>query len=568
MALSNAQLLMLDNLIYTDYCWSDMKVSSIVSNIKRDMASGKFKNRCEMSYDDWNNLISKIEADSVLMGYSVRHGNDEVGAAFFIDNPANPKDVNVVFRGTTGGAEWHDNGVGGYSIHTDFQEEALKYVKDIVKVKDYGNDITVTGHSKGGNKAQYVTLMTDDIFGRCVSFDGQGFSEEFIKKYEDEIAKKSSKIVSISAAKDFVNPLLYPIAGERIYIETQNFGLGVKNYHRPDILLDESGKLRPQGEQSEWCEALNKYTRYYISSVEEPERSIAIDGLLAILEDKPKENKVQTIAGVLSALFYADKGASTIAASQFANDIIDFTGEQVECFERAKDFVVDKGTEFIEDCIDDFNKAKDFVAEKGSELIEDGAAAINYLKEEGFDVIRETYGVAWGTLLSTMRSVSIPYLYFYELQHIEEDTSALTPDKMRIVAEEIGRKTAAYDSKTTEYGKQFVQMLNVNKNKLTVSKSGVASSRSGYVAADGGILIDTQSMRNYVTRLRRLSNTIMTTRSNIISLAADSRNPGLSQVAYMEAMQNYSRWLNNTADYLTQTAADFENIEREIKGQI
>lgn len=36
------------------------------------------------------------------------------------------------------------------------------------------DSITVTGHSKGGNKAQYVTVLSDKV-DRCISMDGQGF---------------------------------------------------------------------------------------------------------------------------------------------------------------------------------------------------------------------------------------------------------------------------------------------------------------------------------------------------------------------------------------------------------
>ena len=40
-------------------------------------------------------------------------------------------------------------------------------------------ELTVTGHSKGANKAMYTTIMCNNVT-RCVSFDGQGFSKEFL----------------------------------------------------------------------------------------------------------------------------------------------------------------------------------------------------------------------------------------------------------------------------------------------------------------------------------------------------------------------------------------------------
>lgn len=54
---------------------------------------------------------------------------------------------------------------------------ALKYKYE--KYPSYGfvddcSTITVTGHSKGGNKAK------DNSVDICIAFDGQGFSDEFI----------------------------------------------------------------------------------------------------------------------------------------------------------------------------------------------------------------------------------------------------------------------------------------------------------------------------------------------------------------------------------------------------
>ena len=46
-------------------------------------------------------------------------------------------------------------------------------------------NIIVTGHSKGGNKAQYVTINSkyNDLIDKCFSFDGQGMSPEAIEAF-------------------------------------------------------------------------------------------------------------------------------------------------------------------------------------------------------------------------------------------------------------------------------------------------------------------------------------------------------------------------------------------------
>ena len=46
---------------------------------------------------------------------------------------------------------------------------------------------------KGGNKAQYVGILSDKV-DRVLSLDGQGFSKEFVEKYQDLIDKNRHKI--------------------------------------------------------------------------------------------------------------------------------------------------------------------------------------------------------------------------------------------------------------------------------------------------------------------------------------------------------------------------------------
>lgn len=310
MALSNSQLLMLDNLIYTDYCDNGDTVGQIIKEMKRDLDNGKSIDACMMSESEWREIIAAIEGEPSLLDYTVQNyeNNTDTGmrAACFVDDVNHPTDVNVVFRGTSGDYEWHDNGEGGYLADTDQQKAAANYVNNLPK--DYGDSITVTGHSKGGNKAQYVTIVTDRI-SRCISFDGQGFSEEFLEKYGDRIAERAHRIESISASDDYVNCLLYSIAGIKTYVLTEKQG-DFLHYHKPNILLDENGNMRPSGDQSALSQFINEYTTYIISNVPEPQRSATIDGLIALLEEgEDKETIWQTIYAGSTAISYLDNFA-------------------------------------------------------------------------------------------------------------------------------------------------------------------------------------------------------------------------------------------------------------------
>lgn len=314
MALSNNQLLMLDNLIYTDRCANGRTVAKIIELLEQDIAKGKNIDEDGITTnDEWSQLIENIKDEPDLLNYTVQEyeDNEDTGmrAACFVDDVNHPTDVNVVFRGTSGDYEWHDNGEGGYLSDTEQQKAAVDYVNELPR--EYGS-ITVTGHSKGGNKAQYVTIVADpDRVDRCVSFDGQGFSEEFLEKYAEQIEERKYRIESISASDDFVNCLLYSIAGIKTYVLTEEQDEFIY-YHKPNILLDENGELRPSGEQAPLSKFINEYTTYIISNVPEPQRSAAIDGLVAIMEDgktKDKETIWQTIYGGATAVSYLDNFA-------------------------------------------------------------------------------------------------------------------------------------------------------------------------------------------------------------------------------------------------------------------
>ena len=99
----------------------------------------------------------------------------------------------VVFRGTGGTYNaWHDNVLGEYLPSTGIQKQAA----DFVNYDCMGFDqLTVTGHSKGGNLAMYTTVMCASV-AVCVSFDGQGFSLAFLHENMARIAEVSGKICS------------------------------------------------------------------------------------------------------------------------------------------------------------------------------------------------------------------------------------------------------------------------------------------------------------------------------------------------------------------------------------
>lgn len=173
---------------------------------------------------------------SHLRELEIRHSVLRYGAgltAITFVNPAN-NDATVVFRGTDGSyVKWFDNidglGTGG---GTPIQIEAFKYMEQL-RYLGY-NNVTVTGHSKGGNLAMYVTLFSP-IISRCINFDGQGFSDNFRRRYAQLIRERNHLIRTIAAHNDFVVILMGNIAGERFFVN--NNGSGAEAHYMSNILL-------------------------------------------------------------------------------------------------------------------------------------------------------------------------------------------------------------------------------------------------------------------------------------------------------------------------------------------
>ncbi len=97
----------------------------------------------------------------------------------------NTNEAIIAYKGTTGPGEWGDNVKAASSYMTGPQQEALEFAQNMV-ARGF-TSLTLTGHSKGANKAMLTTIMLDNVT-RCVCFDGQGFSVDFLA--DEEVAKR------------------------------------------------------------------------------------------------------------------------------------------------------------------------------------------------------------------------------------------------------------------------------------------------------------------------------------------------------------------------------------------
>ena len=234
MPLSTEQLLLLNNLMYmtaeeplrsiTAETYQGRTVRTMIESIDIKRFDEGKNYGSYMTGTDWQQILRSIQKDERLMQMTLAQTYVDTGvgggggvSALFTE-PGYGEAV-VCYRGTAGG-EWKDNFIGGGEtdvldgVSTLQQKNALSWYQSLA-LEDYAT-VTVTGHSKGGNKAKYVTILEPSV-DRCVAFDGQGFSDEFVKKYQRQIAGNQHKVRNCNVEGDYVNLLLNDVGTCEFY---------------------------------------------------------------------------------------------------------------------------------------------------------------------------------------------------------------------------------------------------------------------------------------------------------------------------------------------------------------
>lgn len=294
--LSTEQVLLLENLMYLTNAdplksITEMGSGKTVADLVNVDINSLADNQDYGSYmtgEDWKNLIQAVQNDDTLMNMQIvatHIDNAEGGGGGVSALLANPEtgEAVVAFRGTAGN-EWKDNFVGGGvtntvdGVSTQQQFNALEWYQSL-DLDDYST-ITVTGHSKGGNKAKYIAIM-DGSVDRCIAFDGQGFSDEFMDKYSELIASRQDKINNHNAEYDYVNLLLNDV-GNTTYYQGNDLGEGgfLEN-HCPNTMFkfndDGTFQMIPVKKRAEEMAELDEFLNSYLRSLSGDDKQKALE---------------------------------------------------------------------------------------------------------------------------------------------------------------------------------------------------------------------------------------------------------------------------------------------------
>lgn len=359
--LSTEQLLLINNLMYMS---NDAPLVSMVNGTEGktigDIVSGIDVNQLKntqsnelTSGDDWAKIIEAVKSDSQLMNMEVvtTHQDASGGKSLLLANPDTNEAV-VVFRGT-GKNEWKDNFEGGGptngsdGVSTQQQENTLDWYESL-ELDGY-DTITVTGHSKGGNKAKYVTVM-DDSVDRCVSFDGQGFSDEFCEKYEAKIACNQGKIENHNAESDYVNLLLNDI-GKTTYYKGENYNtdLAFVENHCADTMLhfNEDGSVSmTEGTRDSRMVIIDDFLNSYLRTLSPEEKQKVLSLIGELVEAGFNKASVQELLDTFL------NGDNTEAAADLLAYLLVYKEENPEFVDAIQDILNGMGMENVSDLID------------------------------------------------------------------------------------------------------------------------------------------------------------------------------------------------------------------------
>ncbi len=313
-------------------------------------------------------------ANSIIGNIAVDYNNKNGGmkACTFIHGSGT---VYVIFAGT-GAGEWIDNGEGlsgipennlyekydksGQLVYTaavekdyatDQQAEALNWFGRICGENGWNDNtyIILSGHSKGGNKAQFVTINSG-FADMCISFDGQGFSPEavtmFKKNFGRSFEERRRKIYSFSADNDFVNVLGEPLApAKQVYfLKSSDIDGNPFAYHFVETLTGADGRLNAQGAQGDISQYMQNLSDT-IMAVEPEKRQYITLSIMSILQKILGGEAVPVNGDFVSA---KDTVKGIIMASAPALLGLLFTKDGKEAAADIGEIYTDKITRFID----------------------------------------------------------------------------------------------------------------------------------------------------------------------------------------------------------------------------
>ena len=438
-------------------------------------------------------------------------------------------DLYVAYRGT-GAKRWGDNGQGFVDESTDMQEAARAYFDHVVEQYGYEGNLYVTGHSKGGNEAQYVMMTSEhrSEITACYSIEGQGFSDRAIERFKkdnQDYEEILGRMFSINSDMDPVHKLIGVIIPEEntYYVNTHyEDSDGKKNY---TYVHDVRGII--QGAEIDWQRDedgnITHGTEGWLSRL----AGILNDNLQKLPEDK--------------------KGACAIALMETI-DLLQ-GGSMDDAVAVRSDYAV---LEII-----------------GIPLIT--ASAMEYVLIAAYEKNGAVGALAAVILeVSFLQTIVFGDVLLEALVKIADGANYIMNmiDAVEQIIDKAKELCTGAGVWMEDALRELAAVVNNIRELLYTGSSGYR-----YAAENPYLEINTTSMREYAATLSALSTRAKNLDSSMNSLYRNlgidwSSISNLAALLKAEIVLDFANRLDKCVEYMNQTATDFENVENELVGSL
>ena len=435
----------------------------------------------------------------------------------------------MAYRGT-GSKRWGDNGQGFVDESTDMQEAARAYFDHVVEQYGYEGNLYVTGHSKGGNEAQYVMMTSEhrSEITACYSIEGQGFSDRAIERFKkdnQDYEEILGRMFSINSDMDPVHKLIGVIIPEEntYYVNTHyEDSDGKKNY---TYVHDVRGII--QGAEIDWQRDedgnITHGTEGWLSRL----AGILNDNLQKLPEDK--------------------KGACAIAL--------------METIDLLQGGSMDDATAFRSDYA--------VLEIIGIPLIT--ASAMEYVLIAAYEKNGAVGALAAVILeVSFLQTIVFGDVLLEALVKIADGANYIMNmiDAVEQIIDKAKELCTGAGAWMEDALRELAAVVNNIRELLYTGSSGYR-----YAAENPYLEINTTSMREYAATLSALSTRAKNLDSSMNSLYRNlgidwSSISNLAALLKAEIVLDFANRLDKCVEYMNQTATDFENVENELVGSL
>lgn len=529
----------------------------------------------------------------------------------------------VHFNGT-GDGNWSYNAVAygpqNGNITSPIQDWALEYFDKTVSKYYEGQangKLYVSGHSQGGNNAQFVTIRSQygDYIERCTSLDGPGFSTASVEEAkvlygEAFYERQRNKIYAYNGTYDYVSCLgqeqIVP-DGHIQYIayDYENNGFNVELFHHSKGLffVDKDGNIRDKDGNIRLGDIQDNYSDF---------RELVLALNQQVL--KLPADQQQDAASLVMKLCENMLGGGEVVTVEFSDEdkeLLKILLAQVlaEGIEEnpvlIKRVLLEMGidpaaVDLIGVMIDEFNELPEGLRKEALESL------IDFAFEYGSDIIENGFSADMLITLLPALAAAVPVIIETALHHPEDLMTVLYEfgvDKIIVnfikghpgatiaiaigiavflpVIIDIAKAIIIIDVAIhfveglidiANHVKDFIlKVFNAAKEAYEKTKEWFKKTffpGSDYAQSNPYINVDTQSLRSYAQRLFSVNSRLSTLDGDLRSLYWQVGFLDLWDILVANLLTSPSYAIAKVREYLNSTATDFDNAEAKVKSYL